>query len=106
MSYGLNTSGAGGFLLSFVPPVVALILGVYLKKEGFHSKHFVVKESPIGDEHDTSAVAIETKDMEMKTSVGAIILSNDSIIAPTQHPETDLLAKSSSLVEPLLNDNS
>ena len=109
VSYGLNTTGAGGFLLSFVPPVAALILGVYLKKEGFRSKLFMVKESPIGDKQDTSAVAIDMEDKEMETSLidrDSVQQSNSNdILAPTQQ-QARFLARSPSLVEPLLNESS
>ena len=107
VSYGLNTSGAGGFLLSFVPPVVALILGVYLKKEGFRRKLFVVKESLIGDEQDTSAVAIDVEDQEIEISLidrDSLQQSNSNdILAPTRQ-QAGFLART--LVEPLLNESS
>ena len=117
VNYGLKIAGTGRFLLSFVPPVAVLILGVYLKKEHFH-KLQMEQESPGGDEQDTnSAIVIEMKDVLQKKvaspikwdkSVDAIQQSNpnDGIMTTTKKASLLILvATSSSPVEPLLNES-
>ena len=37
---GLQSSGLGGFILSLIPSVVALIIGFYVNKENFHNFFF------------------------------------------------------------------
>ena len=111
VNYGLNTASAGGFLLSFVPPVAIPLLGVYLNKDHFH-KFLFGRESARHDEQDTSAEATETKDIlqekESHTSCYGSVDTiqkrnpNDSFMAPTQQ-QAGLAARSSSVVEPLLN---
>ena len=110
VNYGLKTAGAGGFLLSFLPPAAVLILGVYIKRERFHN--LLIEQR--GDEQDTSAIVIEMKGaLQEKVaspigwdkSVDAIQQSspNDGIMTPTKR-QAGLVAGSSSLVEPLLNE--
>ena len=74
VSNGLSTSSSGthigGTILSLAPPILALLVTVYAKKEPFYKFFMGQNHSPQNDEQDTYHVTIQNQDSEDTTLEG------------------------------------
>ena len=63
VNYGLSTAGIGGRLFSFAPPLVALLVGLYIKRDSFQERFLKSEGSPQKEKcEDTSATVIPIDD--------------------------------------------
>ena len=109
---GLSTAGAGGFLLSFAPPLVALVIGAYINRERIE-KFFTSEDHSKHEGQNTSATVINMEDnvQELKEENElSNTLHTDKTPEAAQYgnstqQQARFCTSSSSLVEPLLKES-
>ena len=122
--YGLSTAGIGGRLFSFAPPLVALLVGLYIKRDSVQERLFKSEGLPQKEKlphkcEDTSATIIQMDDnMNLKDNTLAMKSLNDEVKYTPSLPfhngnptkrsfkKADSLASSPALSRALLNNDS
>lgn len=115
--FGLSTERAGGYLISFAPPVVALVVGVYIKRERLDKFLKSGDNLKPAKEQDIPVTAIEIDGyiQEELSSTSPLRIHEGKTVKAAHHHDTipstrqqaTLIARSSSVAdsEPLLKES-